>query len=141
MWKRVKSARTMAPRTCFPVTLRGKKPNNGCFVGSAIVFGFERVHWQAQRQLLSTRDYSLGRLQRLLLLCHSTIFTLRQTSVFLSPWERQRVPMNRPASRLSTDFEDSESRHSKSTVTNISRILIHLTGHVKQHSDTSYSTY
>jgi len=39
----------MAPRTCFAVTFRGMKPNNGCFVGLAIVFGLEvRVHWQAQ---------------------------------------------------------------------------------------------
>ena len=32
----------MAPRTCFAVTLRGMKPNNGCFVvGLAIVFRTE----------------------------------------------------------------------------------------------------
>jgi hypothetical protein len=37
----------MAPRTCPAVTLRGMKPNNGCFVESAIVFGLE-VCVQAQ---------------------------------------------------------------------------------------------
>jgi hypothetical protein len=31
----------MAPRTCFAVTLRGMKPNNGGFVELAIVFGLE----------------------------------------------------------------------------------------------------
>ena len=41
----------MAPRTCSPVTLRGMKPNNGCFVESAIVpvFGLE-VRVQTQRE-------------------------------------------------------------------------------------------
>ena len=39
--KGVKSAHTMAPRACFAVTLRGMKPNNGCFVELAIVFGLE----------------------------------------------------------------------------------------------------
>ena len=31
----------MAPRTCFAVTLRGMKPNNGGFAELAIVFGLE----------------------------------------------------------------------------------------------------
>ena len=41
----------MAPRTCSPVTLRGMKPNNGCFVESAIVpvFGLESARSSAER--------------------------------------------------------------------------------------------
>jgi hypothetical protein len=31
----------MTPRTCFAVTRRGMKPNNGSFVELAIVFGLE----------------------------------------------------------------------------------------------------
>jgi hypothetical protein len=39
----------MAPRTCFAVTLRGMKPDNGCFVESAIVFELEgRVQAQGE---------------------------------------------------------------------------------------------
>jgi len=37
--KKKNQKRTIAPCTCFAVTFRGMKPNNGCLVGLVIVCG------------------------------------------------------------------------------------------------------
>jgi hypothetical protein len=41
MSREAKTPRTMTSRTCFPVTCRGKKPNNGRRVELAIVTGLD----------------------------------------------------------------------------------------------------
>ena len=44
MSREAKTPRTMTSRTCFPVTCRGKKLNNGCRLELAIVTGLDYLN-------------------------------------------------------------------------------------------------